>query len=506
MATGDFLHLESDRAAATKLEQSEYASVTGHGITGGLTGELLVFNGTKLLGALTHGTVLLPATTNLGGSLLAVNAAGPSLLNEAATATNPTLVPNRADPNTGVGWRAADRLSLIAGATEIAAFSANATSYINTNGRTFQLQDSGTAWLSRASGAAAVFTGTVNSLNAAGWALLDEAATSTNPTLIPNQADPDTGIGWSSADVGALVAGGLGRFFWSASYIRMQPGGSIAFNADSTGVAINDAMSASFDFNVATDTVTQALFVDAGAETMTMGIPVYGSNAAAYGLLDEAATSTNPTLVPNRADTDTGIGWTSADKLSLIAGGVNVVEVASSIVTINPGNANIDVQMRADADSNAFKFDASQYSGQGSFGFGDPGGAPDYIYIRPVVTLPSGQSFHGLRVAHQAITTAGDSGTHALITGGYFGSPAVTKGAGGDTITATASAYFTSVEGDGASNYAIFSDSGLNRFDGDGSNVFELPEDDTDPTSSGGAAVGRIPVKIGGSTHYIAYY
>ena len=301
MATGDFLHLESDRAAATKLEQSEYASVTGHGITGGLTGELLVFNGTKLLGALTHGTVLLPATTNLGGSLLAVNAAGPSLLNEAATATNPTLVPNRADPNTGVGW-------------------------------------------------------------------------------------------------------------------------------------------------------------------------------------------------------------VSADKLSLIAGGVKVVEVASSIVTINPGNANIDVQMRADADSNAFKFDASQYSGQGSFAFGDPGGAPDYVLLRPVVTLPSGQSFHGFRVAHQAITTAGDSGTHALITGGYFGSPAVTKGAGGDTITATASAYFTSVEGDGASNYAIFSDSGLNRFDGDGSNVFELPEDDTDPTSSGGAAVGRIPVKIGGSTHYIAYY
>jgi hypothetical protein len=44
------------------------------------------------------------------------------------------------------------------------------------------------------------------------------------------------------------------------------------------------------------------------------------------------------------------------------------------------------------------------------------------------------------------------------------------------------------------------------KFDGDGSNVFTLPEDDTDPTTGGGAATGRIPVSIGGGTHWIAYY
>ena len=146
---------------------------------------------------------------------------------------------------------------------------------------------------------------------------------------------------------------------------------------------------------------------------------------------------------------------------------IGATVITDGVITDSGGLSIVaDVQMSADADSNAFKFDASQYSGQGSFAFGDPGGAPNYVYIRPVVTLPSGQSFSGLSVTHQAITTAGDSGTHALITGGYFASPAVTKGAVGDTITATASAYFTSVEGDGVSNYAIFSDSGLNRFDG----------------------------------------
>ena len=32
------------------------------------------------------------------------------------------------------------------------------------------------------------------------------------------------------------------------------------------------------------------------------------------------------------------------------------------------------------------------------------------------------------------------------------------------------------------------------------------PADATDPTSGGGAATGRIPVKIGGSTVYLPYY
>jgi hypothetical protein len=55
-------------------------------------------------------------------------------------------------------------------------------------------------------------------------------------------------------------------------------------------------------------------------------------------------------------------------------------------------------------------------------------------------------------------------------------------------------------------SYAIFADAGLNRFDGDGTHVFELPADATDPTGGGGAATGRIAVKIGGATRYLAYY
>ena len=39
---------------------------------------------------------------------------------------------------------------------------------------------------------------------------------------------------------------------------------------------------------------------------------------------------------------------------------------------------------------------------------------------------------------------------------------------------------------------------------GDGTHVFGLPTDATDPT--GGGVVGRIPVQIGGVTRYLAYY
>jgi len=53
-----------------------------------------------------------------GGDITATNAAGPTVLNEAATATNPTFAPNKADPDTGVGWGTTNELSLITAGTE----------------------------------------------------------------------------------------------------------------------------------------------------------------------------------------------------------------------------------------------------------------------------------------------------------------------------------------------------------------------------------------------------
>jgi len=62
-----------------------------------------------------------------------------------------------------------------------------------------------------------------------------------------------------------------------------------------------------------------------------------GLDSAGPAFLNETATATNPTLAPNRADLDTGVGWASADKLTLVTGGTERVRVDSDGVTSSAG-------------------------------------------------------------------------------------------------------------------------------------------------------------------------
>jgi hypothetical protein len=73
-------------------------------------------------------TLLIPDNIEVTGTLYMTNAAGSTLLNEAAAGDNPTLVPNRADTHTGIGWNANDQLSLIAGAVELMRLTEGGTS------------------------------------------------------------------------------------------------------------------------------------------------------------------------------------------------------------------------------------------------------------------------------------------------------------------------------------------------------------------------------------------
>ena len=65
----------------------------------------------------TTGTLASGVLTHTGG-VIASNAAGPQIVDEAATATNPTLVPNKAELDTGFGWGAADTLTAVTGGAE----------------------------------------------------------------------------------------------------------------------------------------------------------------------------------------------------------------------------------------------------------------------------------------------------------------------------------------------------------------------------------------------------
>jgi hypothetical protein len=64
-----------------------------------------------------------------------------------------------------------------------------------------------------------------------------------------------------------------------------------------------------------------------GTNDLTSGGDIFATDAAGYTLQNEAATTTNPTLIPNRAEEDTGIGWAS-DVLHFVGGGSTMGNVS----------------------------------------------------------------------------------------------------------------------------------------------------------------------------------
>lgn len=54
------------------------------------------------------------------------------------------------------------------------------------------------------------------------------------------------------------------------------------------------------------------------------------SNAAGPALLDEAASATNPTVAPNKADGNSGLAWASSDTLTFVVGGAEAGRISSS--------------------------------------------------------------------------------------------------------------------------------------------------------------------------------
>jgi len=69
-----------------------------------------------------------------------------------------------------------------------------------------------------------------------------------------------------------------------------------------------------------------------------------GNNANSGALFNEIAGSTNPTLIPNQSDANTGVGWRSVDVLTLVAGGEARFEALGTGVTrvVSPGTLGTD--------------------------------------------------------------------------------------------------------------------------------------------------------------------
>ena len=135
---------------------------------------------------------VLIAGDTMTGQLQMNDAAGPTLVNEAATSTNPTLIPNKADLNTGIGWESADDLSLITNGIE--------RLRISNSGNVFNLTTG------------AMISGVIT--NSGG--IINETSSTTNPTLLPDRADETAGIGATAGGV-TIITGGLERITTDSS-------------------------------------------------------------------------------------------------------------------------------------------------------------------------------------------------------------------------------------------------------------------------------------------------
>ena len=313
-------------------------------------------------------------TTNweMGGLFQAANNAGPAMSNTAVSATIPGLLPAQQDPNTGIGSNTLDQLSLIAGGAEIArataAFNANQFAIIQSGSTSVPEltsladPDTGFRWTGAnqltfiGSGSRAWHFTSLRFFSefSQGPALLNVTADNDVPTVLADQSDADTGIGSSGNDEMSLIAGGVEaiRIDETAGAIQViiDPGLTntsdatppLAFGGGTVGFRSPDS--------------DQIFVILSGAEQWGFTTTNFRASIANGPALQFVAPSdTVPSLLPNKADLDSGIGQNAADQLSLIAGGSEVMRLSTGGSTLNSQlevTGNIQIQLAGGAEIN----------------------------------------------------------------------------------------------------------------------------------------------------------
>lgn len=384
------------KSVSTDLSQAEWDDTAGHVFNSQATGDLMYASSSTQLTRLAIGaanTILYVNSTVPGwytnvtltaNGIEAANAAGPAIYNEAATSTNPTLLPNKADPDTGVGWVGTNNLAIIANGAKVIDATDGRVQFGN---------------------------------NAAGPQAMNETADWDNPTLIPNRADTDTGIGWASTNNMTLVGGGTGLVYVngatgslgfgvaaSANY-KHRFGGSFTAAADPRGIlfAVNLTapagssairhmyLSGSLTTQAASETLSRASGLEIEPLDLTIGsgsrvnlattvyiggAPTEGIDSSGnpnnYALVSDAGSNRfDGRILGNTADIASGTNivlpstggnvyeLTGTTKVDLISNlgwteGSTVVLVANESVTIDDGTStsstNITISLKAGGD------------------------------------------------------------------------------------------------------------------------------------------------------------
>ena len=302
------------------------------------------------------------------GNFVSVNAGGFGLKTGAAAAADPDILPNRADGDTGIGWTAADQLSLIAGGVQVANLTeasavvqmilpaqnnAAAPSLAFGDGDTgfYELSDDRVRF-SAAGTSSWLFDATRIEATTVGGAFLENVAASATNPVHTFSSDTDTGIGAAAADQLSLIAGGKEMLRLTetgtatSDQLIIGPAGVIGAAA-TPSLAFGDGDTGFYEpsddvIRLSIAGANKWVFSSAGMGNDTTGNPY---------ILSGAATSTAPGYAFG-SDDDTGIGRAAADALSLIAGGVEgirITEVAghTSVSTPTLGTSNLKLGVNA---------------------------------------------------------------------------------------------------------------------------------------------------------------
>ena len=210
--------------------------------------------------------------------------------------------------------------------------------------------------------------------------------------------------------------------------------------------------------------------------------------------------------------------WGSGDSFTWTfdSGGTDPdVTFLSGATVFNESQSDIDFRVEGDTNSNVLHINA----GGDSIGLFTTGTTDHAIVFNGTATGPAGNNAilyeiggaltmgapppnnRGFLTDRSGTINSHTAGTHILLATVRMQAPNIVSN--GATITNAATLYISEAPTEGTNDYALWSDSGLNRFDGDGSHVFELP---ADATGNATAATGRIPIDVGGATKYLRYY
>ncbi len=184
--------------------------------------------------------------------------------------------------------------------------------------------------------------GKVRAATVGGYRLMNETASATNPTLIPNGTEEDTGLGWAASDSPSIIGGGLeiARFIGVASAVNR-----IEFSNAATGARaiIQAEGEATVGINYRTKGIESHVFTVNAINVISVDSTGIRANLAnGPKLLNSAASGTVPTLIPERSDINAGWGAQAAGNLSAITNSLERVRITDTEMLMVSGNFNIN--------------------------------------------------------------------------------------------------------------------------------------------------------------------